>query len=80
MSFLVGVRTDFVLGFLSSAGSWILGFVLGKFLDSLGKLAEELAWWRVGAGEKIPKAGKEFKRISPKISDNRPPTWKNFKI
>ena len=59
---------------------FFLGFVLGKFLDSLGKLAEELAWWRVGAAGKIPKVGQEFERISPKISDNRPLTWKNFKI
>ena len=47
------------------------GFVLGKFLDSLGKLAKELAknnenpirsrgvWGRVGAAENIPKVGQK---------------------
>ena len=46
---------------------FVLGFVLGKFLDSLGKLAEELAknnenqirsggvWGRIGAAETSPK-------------------------
>ena len=57
---------------------FVLGFVLGKFLDSLGKLAEELAknnenkirsggvWGRVGAAENIPKVGQEVRKIIPK--------------
>ena len=64
---LVGVCTEFVFG-----------FVLGKFLDSLGKLAEELAkinesqirsgrvWGRVGAAENIPKVGQEVRKIIQK--------------
>ena len=42
MSFPKGVRTDF-LSALSSEGSWVLGFVLGRFLDYLTKLAEDLS-------------------------------------
>ena len=57
---------------------FVLGFVLGKFLDSLGKLAKELAkknenqirsggvWGRVGAAENIPKVGQEVRKIIPK--------------
>ena len=57
---------------------FVLGFVLGKFLDSLGKLAEELAknnenqirsggvWGRVGAADKIPKVGQEVPKIITK--------------
>ena len=57
---------------------FVLGFVLGKFLDSLGKLAEELAknnenqirsggiWGRVGAAENIPKVGQKVRKIIPK--------------
>ena len=57
---------------------FVLGFVLGKFLDSLGKLAEELAknnenqirsggvWGRVGAAENTPKVGQEVRKIIPK--------------
>ena len=62
---LEGVYTEFVFG-----------FVLGKFLDSLGKLAEELAknnenqirsggvWGRVGAAENIPKVGQKARNIT----------------
>ena len=54
---------------------FVLGFVLGKFLDSLGKLAEGLAknnenqirsggvW---GAAENIPKVGQKVRKIIPK--------------
>ena len=65
--FLVGVCTESVFG-----------FVLGKFLDSLCKLAKELAknnenqirsggvWGRVGAAENIPKVGQKVRKIIPK--------------
>ena len=63
---------------VSFCRDFVLGFVLGKFLDSLGKLAEELAknnenqirsggvWGRVGAAENIPKVGQEVRIIIPK--------------
>ena len=63
---------------------FVLGFVLGKFLDSLGKLAEELAknnenqirsggvWGRVGAAENIPKVGQEVRNIIPKSLETDP--------
>ena len=63
---------------------FVLGFVLGKFLDALGKLAEELAknnenqirsggvWGRVGAAENIPKVGQELRKIIPKYLEIDP--------
>ena len=63
---------------------FVLGFVLGKFLDSLGKLVEELAknnenqirsggvWGRVGAAENIPKVSQEARKIIPKSSKIEP--------
>ena len=57
---------------------FVLGFVLGKFLDCLGKLAKELVkknenqirsggvWGRVGAAENIPKVGQKVRKIIPK--------------
>ena len=61
---------------LSSAGSWILGFVLGKFLDFLGKVG-----WRPNqehrkpsqerAGENMPKVSQEAPKNHPKIIENR---------
>ena len=65
---------------------FVLGFALGKFLDSLGKLAEELAknnenqirsarvWGRVGAAENIFKVYQNVRKIIPNIFGNRPLT------
>ena len=74
MSFLVGVRTDFVLGFLSSAGSWILGFVLGKFLDFLGEVG-----WRAHQEQRkqkqpkpCPKSAKNLQKWSKNLRKSTP--------
>ena len=37
-SFFLEAFVRILFSALSSAGSWILGFVLGKFLDFLGKI------------------------------------------
>ena len=63
---------------------FVLGCVLGKFLDSLGKLAEELAknnenqirsgggWGRVGAAENIPKVDQEVRKSFQKFLEIDP--------
>ena len=59
--FLVRLCTDFVLG-----------FVLGKFLDSLGKLAEELA-----KNNENQIRGLGARRSSRKHTQSRPESSKN---
>ena len=61
---------------LSSAGSWILGFVLGKFLDFLGKVGwrphqERRKPRQERAGENMPKVSQEAPKNHPKIIENR---------
>ena len=56
---------------LSSAGSWILGFVLGKFLDFLGKVGwrpnqEQRKTSQERAGENMPKVSQEAQKIIKK--------------
>ena len=71
---------------LSSAGSWILGFVLGKFLDFLGKVG-----WRPNQEQRKPsqepmglegssppsKSSRKHAQSKPRSSRNHPKTSKN---